>query len=126
MEKIVNVSGLMKAIQALEMEKENNLVVLKEHFYISIKRINIETLLSGSINKIVTKPLITDQLINTTLSFIVGYISKKLFIGNSSNLFKNIFGSILQYGLSSFVFQKPEIVTYIRDIIENLISKNKK
>ena len=98
MEKIVNVSGLMKAIQDLEMEKEYNLVVLKEHFYISIKRINIETLLSGSINKIVTKPLITDQLINTTLSFIVGYITKKLFIGNSSNLFKNLFGSILQYG----------------------------
>ncbi len=125
MEKITTIEELIQAIETLEIERDNNLVLLKDHFTLSIKRINIDSIFEGSFNKIITKPFITNQLIQSALSFLVGYVSKKIIVGNSSNVFKNILGSIVQFGFSSLVNQKPEFVNYIRRIIENLFSKNK-
>jgi hypothetical protein len=117
-----NVGDLLKTIQTIEIEREENLSDLKEHFRISYKKINLENILSDSIKSIVSKPLVTDNIINTALSFIGGYLSKKIIIGKSTNIFKNILGSIVQYGFTSFVYQKPEIINTIRQVIENLFT----
>lgn len=122
MKKIKNVGDLLKTIQTTEIEREENLLDLKEHFRMSYQKINLENIISESIKKIVSKPLVTDNIINTGLSFIGGYLSKKIIVGNSTNIFKNILGSIVQYGLTSFVYQKPEIINTIRQVIENLFT----
>jgi hypothetical protein len=122
MKEIRNVGDLLKTIQTIEIEREENLSDLKEHFRISYKKINLENILSDSIKSIVSKPLVTDNIINTALSFIGGYLSKKIIIGKSTNIFKNILGSIVQYGFTSFVYQKPEIINTIRQVIENLFT----
>jgi hypothetical protein len=126
MKKIKNVGDLLKTIQTTEIEREENLLDLKEHFRISYNKINLENIISETIKKIVSKPLVTDNIINTGLSFIGGYLSKKIIVGNSTNIFKNILGSIVQYGLTSFVYQKPEIINTIRQVIENLFTTKEK
>jgi len=125
MEKITTIEELIQTIEALEIERDNNLVLLKDQFTLSIKRINIDSIFEGSLNKITTKPFITNQLIQSAISFLGGYVSKKIIAGNSSNVFKNILGSIVQFGFSSLVNQKPEFVNYIKRFFLNLISKNK-
>lgn len=122
MKEIKNLGELMKTIQTIEIEREENLLDLKEHFQMSYKKVNLENILRESIKKIISKPLVTDNIINTALSFIGGYLSKKIIVGHSTNIFRNILGSIVQYGFSSFVYQKPEIITTIRQVIENLFT----
>lgn len=122
MKEIKNLGDLIKTIESIEIEREENLVDLKEHFRTSYKKVNIENILSESIKNIVSKPLVTDNIINTALSFIGGYLSKKIIIGKSNNIFKNILGSVVQYGFTSFVYQKPEIINTIRQVIENLFT----
>jgi len=122
MKEIKNLGDLIRTIESIEIEREENLVDLKEHFRTSYKKVNIENILSESIKNIVSKPLVTDNIINTALSFIGGYLSKKIIIGKSNNIFKNILGSVVQYGFTSFVYQKPEIINTIRQVIENLFT----
>ena len=45
MKEIRNVGDLIKTIQTIEIEREENLSDLKEHFRISYKKINLENII---------------------------------------------------------------------------------
>jgi hypothetical protein len=125
MKEIKNLKELITSIQTIEFERDEHLIDVKEHFRVCYKKINLENILSESIKKVFFKPVVADNIINTALSFFGGYISKKIIVGKSTNIFKNILGSIVQYGFSALVYQKPEIITIIRKSIESFFTTKK-
>jgi uncharacterized Fe-S center protein len=122
MKEIKKLEELLETIKSTELEREEHFNDLKEHFSATYKKINFENIMSDSIRNIISKPIVTGNLINSVFSFLGGYLSKKIIIGKSTNIFKNILGSVVQYGFTSFGYQKPEIINTIRLVIENLFT----
>ena len=83
--------------------------------YNSLKPVNI---LKSAIIDISTSPNLADDILNTAVGLTTGYLSKKLFVGNSGNIIKKLLGFILQSGVSNVVSNNPE--TY-KSIVKTII-----
>jgi hypothetical protein len=51
-----------------------------------------------------------DNILGTASGIASGYLSKKIFIGTSGNIFRKLIGSILQLGVSSVVSNHPDFI----------------
>lgn len=53
-----------------------------------------------------------------------GYISKKLAIGDTNNPFKQLFGTLLQLGMTNYVAKHSEVVKLTAlDLIDKFVNK---
>lgn len=124
MQKITSITELKSAIQELEYKQEIEWPLLKEQFldtYESIKPIN---LIKNTLSDLTTAPDLKGDLINTTLSLAVGFISKKLAIGSTQNPIKQILGTLLQMGVTNIVSKNADSIrSSTMNIINTVFSK---
>jgi len=124
MEKITNITELNQAILILEAKKNLDEAVLKEQFgiiYESLKPIN---LIKNTIKKLAETPDFKNDLLNTSLSLAVGYLSKKITIGSTHNPIKQMLGIILQMGVTRIVSKNADnIKLTLESLIDNLFTK---
>jgi hypothetical protein len=123
MQNITSAADLKSAIQSLEVEKAMSEQQLKNQFNEikeSFKPIN---LIRNAINDLTSEPTIVDKLISTTMGLAGGYLSKKIVVGSSHNLFRKIFGSVLEYGVTSLVARNPETIKTISHFVINMFRK---
>jgi hypothetical protein len=123
MQNITCAADLKKAIQSLEVEKEICGQQLKDQFNQIKESFKPVNLIRNTINDITSEPTLIDKLISTTMGLAGGYLSKKIVVGTSHNLFRKIFGSILEYGVTNLVSQHPETIKTISHFVINLFSK---
>lgn len=126
MQKITSTVGLKNAIQFLEAEQADNLLLLKEQFqltYASLKPVN---LLKSSLNDIAESPFLIDNIISTAIGLATGSLSKKIFVGASGNKIRKIIGSVLQFGVINFVaLHHDEIKTFSQFFFKNFLHKKR-
>jgi hypothetical protein len=121
MQNILTKTDLRTAIIQLEIKQAEERDLLKGQFllaYDSIKPINI---IKGALNDISSSPYLIDNVIGTALGMATGYLSKKVIIGTSANIFRNIIGSILQFGVTNLVAKHPDGIKSIGQYIFNRI-----
>ena len=111
MRKITSASDLKNAIQLLEIEQEIKGQRLKEQFYFTCKSFKLINLIKSSLSDIVSSPHLIDSILSAAIGIATGYLSKKIFIGASGNLFRKLIGSVLQLGVTSFVARHPMATT---------------
>lgn len=96
------------AIELLERKralKFNELKFQLNATYESIKPINI---LSQTLVDFKESPEVKSNFLQTAISVVGGYVSKRLLLGKSKSIFKKLVGYALQYGITNFISKKVD------------------
>jgi hypothetical protein len=126
MQNITSADGLRNAIQLLEVEQAVKGQLLKEQFLITYESLKPLNILRHTLKDIATSPNLVDNILGTATGLVTGYLSKKVFIGTSGNLFRKLFGTILELGVTNAVAQHPDgIKSFGQSIIQYFLRKKK-
>jgi len=127
METITSSAELKNAIQRLEVEQAIDGQLLKEQFYMTYESLKPINLLRNTIYEITTSPHLLDSILGTAAGLATGYLSRKVaMIGASGNLFRKLFGSVMQLGVTTVVSQNPEKIKSIGQYIFQRILHKKR
>ena len=113
------------AIQLLENQcllKEQQLKQQFELTYNSLKPINI---IKNTIQDVTSSPIFTDSILGTVIGLASGYVTKKIAVGTSHNLFRKIIGSFLQVGVSTAVSTHPETIKSVGQFLYQRLFQKK-
>ena len=121
---IKNLKDLENYILVLEAQKEIESKALMVELKNSKSNFNQVNLIGEAISKLAKNPNIQNDVINGVLSFIVGYASKKLAIGSTSNPIKQLLGTFLQIGVSSVVNKNVDMVGIGKILLSNQTENN--
>jgi hypothetical protein len=126
MQNQTSIIRLKNAIQSLEEEQTIKGQILREQFALTYKSLKPVNLLLGTMKDIVSSPYLTSNLVDTTIGLATGYLSKKVFVGTSVNLFRKLLGTILQFSVTNVVAKHPDAIkSFGQYLIHNLLGKNK-
>jgi hypothetical protein len=110
MQNITSSAELKDAIRLLEVEQVTKRELLKEQLQITYESLKPINILRKTLRDITLSQDLTDNIIGTASGLASGYLSKKVFIGTSGNLFRKLIGSILQFGVTTVVSQHPDAI----------------
>ena len=100
---------LDKAIDLLELQRELKFKELKNQLSVTYESVKPINLVKQSISEFKESTELKSNLIETVLSLSGGLISKKLMVGKSKSIFKKILGSVIQFGVTSFIAKKVHV-----------------
>lgn len=101
-----NIGALNKAILLLEDRKKLEFDDLKVQFYETSENFRPINIFKQSVKDFTEIGEVRTNLFETLLSISGGYFSKKIIIGKSNSIIKNIFGYALQYTITNFIAKK--------------------
>lgn len=125
MKKINHIDALQQSILLLEIKQADEEVMLKEQFmitYDSLKPINIIKRLFDDVTDLSDTK---GNLIDTSLSILAGYLSKKIAFGSTKNPIKQILGGLIQTSVTNIVANNSDNIKSFGARIISLISKSK-
>ncbi len=114
------VISLKESIRILEIRQEEEGNILKEQFRITYESLKPLNLIKKSVTDLVNSVEIKNSIFETIISILTGYLSKKLMVTSKSSPFMKLFGTFLQFGVTSAIANNAET---IRAFISNLIEK---
>ena len=117
MQEINSETDLNVAIFQLEIKQAEEAKLLKEQFFQTYESIKPANLFRNTMNDVASSPYLIDNIIGTAIGLGTGYISRKIIIGASGNIFKRLFGSVIQFGITNIVAQHPNTVKSIGEFI---------
>ncbi len=109
------------AIESLEVEQSINGQLLKEQFLITLDSLRPVKLIENTMKDIVSSPYLMNNLLDTIIGMMSGYLSKKIVIGSSNNIFRKLFGSFMEHGVTGFIARYPEAIKSIGHFLFQLI-----
>jgi hypothetical protein len=124
MNKITSVPELRAAIILLEIKQAEEGKLLKEQFKVTYENLRPANLIKNTLRDLTSDPSLKGELFNTTLGLAAGYLTKKAVVGATHNPLKQIFGTLLQMGISSIVAKNGDgIKSGAMDLIANIFRK---
>jgi hypothetical protein len=117
MQNLNSTIGLKNAIQLLEVEQAIKGELVKEQFLLICESLKPVNILKSTFKDITSSSNLLDNILGTTVGLATGFLSKKIVVGTSGNIFKKLFGSMVQSGVSSFVSKHPEAIKSIGQFI---------
>lgn len=125
METISSAASLRNAIQLLEAEQTTRGILLKEQFLLTYESLKPVNILKNTLKEVTSSPNLINNIIGTTVGLATGYLSKKIVVGTSGNILRNLLGTVLQFGVTNVVSQHPdEIKSAGQSIFQFLFGKN--
>jgi hypothetical protein len=101
---IRNAKELQAAILQLENKKEIRKELLVEHFHETYEHFKPINLLKNSLKDVdLSAAAVGSTLTSAGLSAAAGFLSKKLFVGSSNNIFKRTLGLAVELGVANLV-----------------------
>jgi len=125
MQKITPTDELKNAIQLLEVEQAAKWQVLKEQFHLTYESLKLVNLFKSTLNEVASSPYLIDNIIGNAVGLATGYLSKKIVIGASGNIFRKLIGFVLQFGVANFVAHRPEAIKSIGQFILQHVFRKK-
>ena len=110
MQKITSTAGLKDAIELLEAEHKVKGQLLKEQFFITYESLKPLNVLRRTLKGIASPSFLIDDLPGALMAMASGYLSRKVVIGRSGNIFRKLLGSILQFGVTNLVAKNSETI----------------
>lgn len=129
MDNITSVEDLKNAIKALEVDQNEKELILREHFHLvydSLRPINI---IKATLKDLVSfsSSSISENLSGTALGEAGGFLLKKMFIGNSGNIFRKLIGTMLQLGITNIASKKSDVIlSAVQSILQRIFHKKEK
>jgi hypothetical protein len=125
MKNIENTEELKAAIQMLTYESEQELILLKDELSKTLENIKPLNVLKASFKELTTSPEFKKNVISTTLGLTLGYISKAVLIGYTTNPIKQIVGDFLQLSVSNIVSKNTDTLKKIVGTFSKIFSHSK-
>ena len=124
MENITCAAELKIAIQELEFQHSLQGKLLQEDFFIAYENLKPANLIKNTLSEITSSPYLIDNMMGAVTGLISGYVSKKIAVGTSHNLFRKIMGSVLQFGVTNLVAQNPDALKTVGNwVIQQLFHR---
>ena len=124
MTKMTHQDKLLRSILILEDKQANDEVLLKDQLKITFENFKPSKLIKKTLDDLISMPDFNDNIIDTSLGLVTGYVSKKLVIGSSHNVFKQIFGGLIQLGVTNLVSNNADqIKAFAKDKMNTFFAK---
>ncbi len=121
MTKINSEADVRAAILVLEVKQEEERLLMKTEFhqaYESMKPIN---LIKSTFKEVAQSQDIKDNLVNTGVGLVAGYVSKALFEGVSQSPLRKLLGTALMFGITNVITKNPEVVKSVTNGIFDFV-----
>jgi hypothetical protein len=126
MEKITSATGLKNAILILEADQAMQGQLLKKQFYFTYESFKPVSIIKSTLKDIAFSPHLTGNVLAIVVGLTTGFLSKKIFVGSSGNLFRKLLGSFLQAGVTNTVSQHPDAIKSFGQLIFQYFSHKRK
>ena len=94
---------LDQKIAELTNKRDVELVELKNQYEVVLQSIKPVNIVKQSISSFYNSPEKKLNVLEFATSFLGGYLSKKIVVGHSKNILKNVLGNVLQFGISTVI-----------------------
>ena len=94
---------LDQKIAELSHKRNLELLELKDQFNVVIESVKPINIVKQTFSSFYNTPQKKLNILELATSFIGGYVSKKIVVGNSNSIIKNLLGNVLQYGISTVI-----------------------
>ena len=116
------VESLKESIRLLEIQQAEEGKILKEQFKATYESLKLVNLVKSSLADLTNSVEIKNNLFETIVSIVTGYLSKKLMINSTSNPFKKILGVLIQLGVTNLVSKNAETIRFfITELIDRFM-----
>lgn len=127
MQKIKSITELNESILLLQIKQVQEGVLLKEQFINTCESLKPINLIKNTLNELTTSPDFKKGLLNTALGIATGYLSKKIIVGTTHNPIKQLFGMLLQMGVTNSVSKNGDkIKSSVGHLLTALLNKKTK
>ena len=127
MQNITSATELKDAIQLLEVEQAVKRQLLKEQFHITYESLKPINILKSTLKDIISAPSLPENILGAAIGLASGYLTKKIAVGFSGNIFRKLMGSVLQFGVTNVVARNPEAIkSFGNFIIQHFLRKKEK
>jgi hypothetical protein len=127
MENINSAAELKLAIQAKQFEHAIQGELLKDQLMIAFESLKPISLIKNTLSELTSSPYLIENMMSAITGLATGYVSKKIAIGTSHNIFRKIMGSVLQFSVTNLIAQHPEVLKNLGQIIiEKIFHKTEK
>lgn len=122
MEAVYSIDELNQRIKQLEAQQDAEWVAIKdeiEEIKVNLKPLNLIRNTVAEINETVG---FKSDIAQSAISIGIGFLAKKLVVGKTDSIFKNIFGSIVQLAVTTLI-AKPQHETAQQESSQHESSK---
>lgn len=108
--KVTNMSPLGIKIRELKELERQQLAELKEIAGNIVDSVSPAGIIKSTLKDIAASPDLRSNVINSAIGLGAGFLGKKLYVGNSKNIFRKITGVAVQFVVANFIRKKiPEL-----------------
>lgn len=125
METISTSTELKNAIQVLEFEQALKKELLKVQVYQIYENLKPVNLIKNTLAEVATSPYLTDNILGATVGVASGYLTKKIAVGRSGNVFRKLLGTILQFGVTNIVAKQSVPIKLVGQFIYQRLRRKK-
>lgn len=104
-------------ILALEEQKKLELILLKEVIREASTKLNPLEIIKNAIATENNTDGLGTNIVHDLIGMSTGFVSKKLMFGSTTNPFKKIIGSILQFAVAKFVSNHSEKIQAMGEVL---------
>lgn len=113
---------LKESIRLLEIRQAEEGKELKEQFKATYESLKLVNLVKNSLKELTDSVEIKNNLFESIVSIVTGYLTKKLMVSSSSNPFKKILGALIQLGVTNLVAKNAETIRFfITELIDRFM-----
>lgn len=112
--------SLKAAIKALEIKQEEDRLLLKEQLLITYENLKPINILKNIVKDFYSSDNYKQDFMEIVAGMTSGFITKKLVIGNSNNPVLKLVGLAIQFGITTLISKKYNV---IKDSIFNFINQ---
>ncbi len=110
MQAIQSKSSLQEAILHLESRQIEEEKKLKHEFNTAFESIQPINIIKNTFREAAASNEVKDNILNTSVGLVAGFVSKKLFVGASHNPVKNLLGTAILVGMTNLVTKNPNTI----------------
>lgn len=126
METITSREELKTAIQILEFEQTIKEQQLKEQLLLTHESLKPVNLIKNTLSEVASSPYLIDNILGATVGLASGYASRKIAVAGSGNIFRKLFGALVQFGVTNAVAQNPDKIKSIGQSIYQYFKRKKR
>lgn len=124
MSNINTIIELEERIQMLDKKQAQEILGIKVEFTQFVENIKPINILKKAFKNIIESPNLKSNILDTTMSVVAGYLSKKVVTGSSENPFRKLIGTIIQTGVTLAVSKNSEgIKSKVTQLLHNILKK---
>jgi len=127
MQKITSGKELKSAIQLMEAEQAIKGQLFKEQVFTTYESLKPINLIKSTLKDLSSSPYMIENIAGSVVGIATGYVSKKIVVGASANIFRKLFGTILQFGITNLVAQRSDAMKSVGHyIVQQVFRKSEK